>query len=43
VRLAAVAVLLAMFGLEIVAALVWAGLMLWQREFRRRFNMWYKG
>jgi hypothetical protein len=43
VRLAAVAVIVAMFGLEIVGAIIWIGLMLWQREFRRRFTGWYKG
>jgi hypothetical protein len=42
VRLAVVVVALAAFGMEIVAALIWVGLMLWQREFRRRLSDWYQ-
>jgi hypothetical protein len=42
VRLAGVAVALAIFGLEAVAAIIWVGLTLWQRDFKRRFSDWYK-
>ena len=42
VRLAGAAILLATFGLQILAALAWGALMLWQRDFRRKFTMWFK-
>lgn len=42
VRLAMVAVILAVFGMELVAAAIWILLMIWQRDFKRRFSDWYK-
>jgi hypothetical protein len=42
VRLALVAIILAVFGLELVAAGIWILLMIWQRDFRRKFSGWYQ-
>jgi len=42
VRLAAAAVAVGLVGLAATGAAVWAGLMIWNRDFRFRFTMWYK-
>ena len=41
VRLAALAAAFAAFGLALPAGLVWGALMLWHRDFNRRFGEWY--
>jgi hypothetical protein len=41
VRASLLAVVVAVLGLAWAAAALWAGLMLWNRDFRRNFGDWY--
>lgn len=42
VRFAAAAVAAGAFGLGFLGTVIWAALMIWNRDFRFRFSMWYK-
>lgn len=40
-RLGLLVVALAALGMALPVALIWAGLMLWHRDFKKRFDDWY--
>jgi len=42
VRFAGAAVVAGVFGLGLLGAAIWVALMIWNRDFRRQFTMWYK-
>ena len=41
-RLGLLVVALAALGMALPVAVIWAGLMLWHRDFNKRFDDWYK-
>jgi len=40
-RLALLVIALAALGMALPTAVIWAGLMLWHRDFKKRFDAWY--